>query len=140
MVQDVIAHIEKCLTFPFGKMDPKVVLMDDKQPDPRFDEAVVRMLTPKVVENLRLKLGIPPGLKAHLELEVARLQLGAALFHHSTIKCDRGCEGNDDESDLTSEDDDDDNASTTSWDDSISEPSSNASHREDSSSESSGKF
>ena len=65
---------------------------------------------------------------------MARLQLGAALFHHSTIKCDRGCEGNDDESDLTSDDEDDDNASTTSWDDSISEPSSNASQGQDSSS------
>ena len=138
VAQDVMAQIEKCITFPFGKLDPKV-LMNEKQPDPRFDEAVVRMLTPKVVENLRLKLGLAPGLKAHLELEVARLQLGAALFHHSTIKCDRGCEGNDDESDLTSEDsdEDDDNASTTSWDDSISEPSSGGSHRPDSSSESS---
>ena len=137
VAQDVMAQIEKCITFPFGKLDPKV-LMNEKQPDPRFDEAVVRMLTPKVVENLRIRLGLAPGLKAHLELEVARLQLGAALFHHSTIKCDRGCEGNDDESDLTSEDsdDDDDNASTTSWDDSISEPSS-AGHRSDSSSESS---
>ena len=135
IAQDVMAQIEKCITFPFGKLDTKV-LMNEKQPDPRFDEAVVRMLAPKVVENLRIKLGLPPGLKAHLELEVARLQLGAALFHHSTIKCDRGCEGNDDESDLTSEDDDDDdNASTTSWDDSISEPSSGV--RPDSSSESS---
>ena len=48
-------------------------------------------------------VGIPPGLKPYLELEAARLQLGAALFHHATIKCDRGCEGNDDDSDITSE-------------------------------------
>ena len=122
-----------CLS-PFGKLTPKVNTED--QPDPRFDEAVVRMLTPQVVEALRLKLGLPPGLRHHLELEVARLQLGAALFHHSTIKCDRGCEGNDEESDLTS-DEDDDNASTTSWDDSLSEPTSRSNDQEDTSSSSS---
>ena len=57
-----------------------------------------------------------------MELEAARLQLGAALFHHATIKCDRGCEGNDDESDITSEEDEDDDES---WDnESLSQPTS----------------
>ena len=76
---------------PFGKFTPKV--NSEAEPDPRFDEAVVRLLTPQVVEALRQKLGLPPGLRIYLELEVARLQIGASLFHHSTIKCDRGCEG-----------------------------------------------
>ena len=119
---------------PFGKFTPKVNA--DAEADPRFDEAVVRLLTPAVVEALRQKLGLPPGLRIHLELEVARLQLGASLFHHSTVKCDRGCEGNDEESEISSSDDDDDDDdldSTTSWDDSLSEPSSNE-NEEDSSS------
>jgi hypothetical protein len=87
------------------------------------DDAIVRQLTPKVVDALRLKLGIPAGLKNCLELEVARLQLGAAVYRHATIKCDRDCEGNDEEeSDETTTDDGDDD-STTSWDNSLSEPS-----------------
>ena len=76
-------------------------------------------MTPKVIEKLAHKLGLPPGLKPYLELEAARLQLGAALFHHSTIKCDRGCEGNDEESDITSDEEDED-----SWDESLSQPTS----------------
>ena len=71
---------------------------------------------------MKFPTGIPPGLKPYLELEAARLQLGAALFHHATIKCDRGCEGNDDESDITSEEDEDDDES---WDnESLSQPTS----------------
>ncbi len=120
---------------PFGKLTPKVQMTD--QPDPRFDEAVVRLLTPQVVESLRSKLGLPPGLRCYLELEVARLQLGASLFHHSTIKCDRGCEGNDEESEITTTDEDDDLSSTTSWDDSFSEPSSNENDEDSSLSEAS---
>ena len=117
---------------PFGKFTPRVNL--DDAPDPRFDEAVVRLLTPSAVEALRVKLGLPPGLRPLLELEVARLQLGASLFHHSTLNCDRGCEGVDEESDLSSSEDDLD--STTSWDDSLSEPSSNENQEDSSFSES----
>ena len=118
---------------PFGKFTPKI--NSEAEPDPRFDEAVVRLLTPQAVEALRRKLGLPPGLRVYLELEVARLQLGASLFHHSTVKCDRGCEGNDEESEISTSDDDDDEddlSSTTSWDDTLSEPSSNE-NEEDSS-------
>ena len=117
---------------PFGKFTPKI--NSEAEPDPRFDEAVVRLLTPQAVEALRRKLGLPPGLRVYLELEVARLQLGASLFHHSTVKCDRGCEGNDEESEISTSDDDDEDdlSSTTSWDDTLSEPSSNE-NEEDSS-------
>ena len=72
---------------PRGKITPKIRVKG--RPDPRFDDSAIRLLSPKVIEKLTHRCGLPPGLKPFLELEAARLQLGVALFHHSTIKCDR---------------------------------------------------
>lgn len=80
------------------------------------DDTILRLLTPMVTKALAKKLGLPPGMLPCLELEVARLQLGAAIYRHATIKCDGDCEGDDDESQLTSD--------GSSWnDESLSEPS-----------------
>eukprot|EP00095_Tigriopus_kingsejongensis_P000506 maker-scaffold367_size194084-snap-gene-0.47 protein:Tk00506 transcript:maker-scaffold367_size194084-snap-gene-0.47-mRNA-1 annotation:"hypothetical protein L798_04728" len=48
---------------------------------------------------LSQSLGLPPSLRPLLELELARLQLGLSLYQHQSIGCDRGCEGNDSDSD-----------------------------------------
>jgi len=55
------------------------------------DETTVRLLTRERVAVLAGRLGLPPGLRPFLELEVARLQLGAVVFRHRTITCDRAC-------------------------------------------------
>ena len=60
-------------------------------------ESVIKSLNRVKVAALADHLGLPPGLVPCLELEVARLQLGVAIFRHKSIRCDRGCEGDDDD-------------------------------------------
>ena len=60
-------------------------------------ESVIKSLNREKVAALADHLGLPPGLVPCLELEVARLQLGVAIFRHKSIRCDRGCEGDDDD-------------------------------------------
>ena len=60
-------------------------------------ESVIKSLNREKVAALAGHLGLPPGLVPCLELEVARLQLGVTIFRHKSIRCDRGCEGDDDE-------------------------------------------
>ena len=60
-------------------------------------ESVIKSLNREKVAALAAHLGLPPGLVPCLELEVARLQLGVAIFRHKSIRCDRGCEGDDDD-------------------------------------------
>ena len=61
------------------------------------EESVIKSLNKEKVAALAGHIGLPPGLVPCLELEVARLQLGVAIFRHKSIRCDRGCEGDDDE-------------------------------------------
>ncbi len=58
-------------------------------------ENIIKLLTPDRVQVLAKELGLAPGLLPCLELEIARLQLGHAVFRHTSIACDRGCEGDD---------------------------------------------
>ena len=60
-------------------------------------ESVIKSMNKEKVAALAGHLGLPPGLVPCLELEVARLQLGVTIFRHKSIRCDRGCEGDDDE-------------------------------------------
>ena len=60
-------------------------------------ESVIKSMNREKVAALAGHLGLPPGLVPCLELEVARLQLGVTIFRHKSIRCDRGCEGDDDE-------------------------------------------
>ena len=81
-------------------------------------DSVIKSLSPDRVKELAKAIGLPPGLMPCLELEVARLQLGLAVFRHRSTECDRGCEGEDD-SEFSTDDDED-----TSWGpDSLSAPS-----------------
>ena len=61
------------------------------------EESVIKSLNKEKVAALAGHIGLPPGLVPCLELEVARLQLGVAIFRHKSIRCDRGCEGDDDD-------------------------------------------
>jgi hypothetical protein len=72
-------------------------------------ESIIKSLNRERVAALADQIGLPHGLRLCLELEVARLQLGVAVFRHRSIDCDRGCEGDDD--------DDDDSDSTTDGED-----------------------
>ena len=94
---------------------------------PSDENIIIKSLNREKVTTLANHLGLPPGLKPCLELEVARLQLAVAIFRHKSIGCDRGCEGEDDEDDddsLTSTDEDTAADEDGDWDeDSLSEPS-----------------
>ena len=66
-------------------------------------ETIIKSLSPAVMKRIAKKIGLAPGLLPCLELEAARLQLGLAVFKHTSTECDRGCEG--DESETSSDSD-----------------------------------
>ncbi|XP_059098740.1 uncharacterized protein LOC131892890 [Tigriopus californicus] len=66
---------------------------------PPDHEEILAFLDPSNSLELSQALGLPISLRPLVELEIARLQLGFVLYRHQSISCDRGCEGNDSDSD-----------------------------------------